>query len=84
MFDTNSKTNRVAMDIGKKSLAIYLLQYFFIPDFKAYNLWLAGMDGFTVHAISFAYTAIIVAACYVFVSVLSNSSLIKKYILGQK
>ena len=84
MFDRDTETNRVVMDIGKKSLAIYLLQYFFIPDFKAYTLWLVGMDGFTVHVISFVYTSIIVATCYVFISFLSNSSLIKKYILGQK
>lgn len=84
MFGMNTKTNRVVMDIGKNSLAIYLLQYFFIPDFKAYTSWLAGMDGFTVHVISSAYTVVIVAVCYVFISLLSNSTLIKKYVLGQK
>ena len=83
-FDGDTKINRVILDIGKKSLAIYLLQYFFIPDFKSYTTWLAGMDGFTVHVISFAYTVVIVSICYVFISLLSNSTLIKKYVLGQK
>ena len=83
-FDVYTKINRIILDIGKKSLAIYLLQYFFIPDFKSYTTWLAGMDGFTVHVISFAYTVVIVSICYVFISLLSNSTLIKKYVLGQK
>lgn len=83
-FDANNKINRMGLDIGKKSLAIYLLQYFFIPDFNAYITWLSGMDGFTVHVISFAYTAVIVIVCYIFTSLLSNSLLLKKYLLGQK
>ena len=83
-FNVDSRINRLILDIGKKSLAIYLLQYFFIPDFNAYTTWLSGMDGFTVHVISFAYTVVIVAVCYVFISLLSNSTMIKKYVLGQK
>lgn len=83
-FNVDSRINRLILDIGKKSLAIYLLQYFFIPDFNAYTTWLSGMDGFTVHVISFAYTVVIVAVCYVFISLLSNSMLIKKFVLGQK
>ena len=83
-FNVDSRINRLILDIGKKSLAIYLLQYFFIPDFNAYTTWLSGMDGFTVHVISFAYTVVIIAICYVFISLLSNSMLIKKYVLGQK
>lgn len=84
VFNVDSRTNKLILGIGKKSLAIYLLQYFFIPDFNAYATWLSGMDGFTVHVISFAYTVVIVAVCYVFISLLSNSMLIKKYVLGQK
>ena len=83
-FNVDLRINRLILDIGKKSLAIYLLQYFFIPDFNAYTTWLSGMDGFTVHVISFAYTVVIVAVCYVFISLLSNSMLIKKFVLGQK
>lgn len=83
-FNANTKVNQILLDIGRKSLAIYLLQYFFIPDFKVYTKWLGDMDGVMMHMISFACTAIILAVCYIFISVLSNSLIIKKYILGQK
>ncbi len=83
-FNRDTKLNRVILDIGKKSLAIYLLQYIFLPDFTAYGTWLEGMDGFTVHVVAFGYTVLVVIACYVFISLLSNSSFVKKYVLGQK
>lgn len=84
VFDTGSRTNKLLTSIGRKSLAIYLLQYFFIPSFMAWPEWIAGMDGFTVHVISFAYTIVITAVCLSFIELLSNSTLIKKYALGQK
>ena len=84
IFNKESRINKVILDIGRKSLGIYLLQYFFLPDFTAYSEWLEGMDSVTIHLIAFGYTAFIVAACYIFISLLSNSSLIRKYVLGQK
>ena len=83
-FNHDTKLNRLILDIGKKSLAIYLLQYLFLPDFTAYVVWLEGMDGFTVHMIAFGYSVLVVMACYVFISLLSNSKFVKKYVLGQK
>lgn len=84
LFNREARINKLILKIGKCSLAIYLLQYFFIPSFKAWPEWIAGLDGFTVHVISIAYTVIIVAVCYVFISFLSNSIFIKKYVIGQK
>lgn len=84
MFDTDTRWNGIIRLIGQKSLAIYLLQYFFIPCFMAWPEWIAGLDSFTVHVISFAYTIVITAVCMLFIEVLSNSNVIKKYALGQK
>ena len=83
-FNNDTKLNRLILDIGKKSLAIYLLQYLFLPDFTAYGAWLEGMDGFTAHVMAFSYSTLVVMACYVFIGLLSNSKFVKKYVLGQK
>ena len=84
LFNSETKINKMIMKIGQCSLAIYLLQYFFIPSFMAWPEWIAGLDGFTVHVISFALTVVITAVCLLFIELLSNSRLVKKYALGQK
>lgn len=83
-FNSNTKLNNVIMDIGKKSLPIYLLQYFFLPDFTKYIPSIAELDGFTIHLISFISALVILIVCYVFITILSNSKIIKKYVLGMK
>lgn len=83
-FDKENRINKLIVLIGKNSLAIYLLQYFFIPSFMAYPTWVAGLDGFTVHAISFGYTVIITAVCLLFIEFISNSKIAGKYALGRK
>lgn len=83
-FDRPGRLNDLIMKIGKSSLAIYLLQYFFMPDFSAYSGWLAGLDWLSISLISFVYTCFITAICLVFIELLSESHFIKKYILGQR
>ncbi len=83
-FENDTWMNRAVLRIGKYSLAIYLLQYFFLPDLTSFPSLLDGLDGFTMHIIAFAYTAVIVAVCSVFITVLSNSKYVRKFVLGQK
>lgn len=84
VFNSNSKWNNLIMKVGQNSLAIYLLQYFFMPDFSAFPEWLAGLDTLSTFAISFAYTIFITTLCMVFIELLSNSVFVKRYILGKK
>ena len=82
-FNKQSKINSIIMSIGQKSLAIYLLQYFFLPDIK--NLgWIESTDLCTIHIISILYTIVITTVCLMFITFFSNSGLVKKYCLGQK
>lgn len=83
-FNRESKLNSLILKIGQNSLAIYLMQYFFMPDFSAYSAWLQGLDWLSVYAISFAYTLFISALCMIFIKLLSNSVFVKKYVLGKK
>lgn len=83
-FERKSKINTIINEIGKKSLAIYLLQYFFIPDFTAYSEWLNGMDEFTIHLVSIIYTVFITATCFCFIYLFEQSKFVKRYFLGIK
>ena len=84
VFNSNSRWNNLILKIGQNSLSIYLLQYFFMPDFSAFPEWLAGLDTLSTFAISFAYTIFITALCLVFIELLSNSVLVKRHLLGSK
>ena len=84
VFDVDTRINKMICLIGRKSLAIYLLQYFFIPNFKTWPQWVYGLDEFTVHVFSFAYTIVITLMCLLFIELLSNSRIIRKYVLGQR
>lgn len=84
LFNGETLINKVIMKIGQCSLAIYLLQYFFIPSFMAFPNWVSGLDQMTVHVISLGYTVIITTICMCFISLLGNSRYVKNYVLGQK
>lgn len=83
-FEGSSRVARIFNEIGRISLPIYLLQYFFVPDFGYFQNQINGMDQFTVHIISAVYTILITATCYVFIMLLEQSKFVKKYILGLK
>lgn len=82
-FDKQSKMNNIIRSVGQKSLAIYLLQYFFLPDIKNLD-WVNNLDVCTIHFISAIYTVAITITCLVFIAIFSNSTYVKKYCLGRK
>lgn len=82
--DSTTKINKVVLSIGKMSLAIYLVHYLFIPQSDVLIKWGVYLDNFTLYVTVLLYSIIIIAFCVVFISVLSNSIFIKKYVLGRK
>lgn len=84
LFDKGTRINKLILKIGQCSLAIYLLQYFFIPNFISLSNWVNGIDEVTVHVVSLGYTVIITGMCMCFISLLGNSRYVKKYVLGHK
>jgi peptidoglycan/LPS O-acetylase OafA/YrhL len=83
-FQRQTKLNSLINLIGQNSLAIYLIDYFFLPQFQPRPEWLAELNMVTVHLVSMLYTVAITALCLVFIKFLSNSTYIRKYVLGKK
>lgn len=83
-FQRPTKLNSLIAIIGQNSLAIYLIQYFFLPRFKPQPEWFAGLNMPTVHLMSMFYTVAITGLCLIFIKFLSNSEYIRKYVLGKK
>ena len=83
-FQRQTKLNSLINLIGQNSLAIYLIDYFFLPQFQPRPEWFDGLNMPTVHLVSILYTIAITALCLVFIKFLSNSEYIRKYVLGKK
>ena len=83
-FDKDTRLNKWISIVGQNSLAIYMLQYFFLPDLKAFPELISKLDVFSIHIFSLAYTAVITIVCLVFIELLSTSKYIRRYALGKK
>jgi peptidoglycan/LPS O-acetylase OafA/YrhL len=79
-----TRFNSLIALIGQNSLAIYLIQYFFLPRFRPIPEWFAEINMVTVHLVSMLYTVAITGLCLLFIKFLSNSKYIRKYVLGKK
>lgn len=82
LFDKSGNVMNVINEIGQKSLAIYLLQFFFLPDLTNFIDKIHLLDSFTIHVISLIYTILITLCCLVFIRLLEQSSFVRKYVLG--
>ena len=83
-FRRENKINALINYLGQKSLAIYLLHYFFLPKFLPRPEWFNGLNMVTVHLLALLYAVAITALCLVFIEFLSYSKYIRKYAFGQK
>lgn len=83
IFEHSGKVVRTLVYIGKKSLPIYLLQYFFMPNLKGLELT-DKLDQFSIHMISSFYTVLITFVCCCFICMIEQSQFVRKYIIGHK
>ena len=83
-WEASGRVIKLINDIGKKSLAIYLLQYFFLPDLDCFKDVVTKFDNYTIYIISFVYTIIITFTCLVFIKLLEKSKFVKEYVLGMR
>lgn len=83
-FNKTKWLNYLITEIGRITLPIYLLQYFFIPNFNFISERITLLDMFTIHLISFGYTFFITISCILFICIIGQSKYLKKILLGVK
>lgn len=83
-FMKNNKVISLIEKIGQRSLAIYLLHYFFVPHRLPLPQWIMDIDRITIPIFSSLITIVILAVSMLFISLLMNSKIVAKYGLGQK
>lgn len=83
-FKRESKIISFLNYVGRNSFAIFLLHYFFVPQFHPRPEWFENLNMTTVHLFSLLYALVVTGICAIFIKLLSNSKFIRKYALGQK
>lgn len=69
--------------VAKNSFGIYLLQYFFLPDFRGQG-WISNVDPFTIFIICAFFSLICTLVCLMVITVLSKSNVLCRYVLGKR
>ena len=89
LYDVSEKVKqhgimaRIVRVVAENSFGIYLLQYFFLPDFRKQE-WVTNIDAFSMFIICVFYTIICVIVCLGVIGLLSRSSLYNRYVLGKR
>lgn len=82
-FNLEGRVAKIICIIAENSFGIYLLQYFFLPDFRG-QAWFSNIDPFTMFIISMFFTLITTLTCLAVISVLSKSKILCRYVLGKR
>lgn len=85
-FTTEKHTGRVLQYVGKRTLDIYLLHYFFLPKIPEVGVWFNGHTRmFAIDfAISFLVACLIIAFCCLTSHTLRISPFLSEYLFGRK
>lgn len=84
-FQKDTRCSRWMCFIGQRTLDIYMIHYFFLPDLKFMHSWIAGNSMFIIQLIiAGTLSCIIVAASLVVSSVLRKSTTLESWLFGVK
>lgn len=85
-FSTNSRVGKIMIFIGRRTLDIYLLHYFFVySNLSSVLPNFASLDSpFMEIVVSFAISVIVVVGCLLVSSVLRSSPILAHFLFGQK
>ena len=88
VFEKNNSITNSLRFIGRRTLDIYLIHYFVLPNFKAYKDTLMGgvtpQNSIVELFIVLAISILIIAACLLISAIIRSSSLLGHYLLGAK
>lgn len=83
-FESNSMVNGFLAIVGKYTLPIYVLHYFFLPDLNWLRHIIGSDSTVFVLIILIVIDAAIIGLCILFTKIISISDFLGHYLLGQK
>lgn len=83
-FESESKVNSFLVLVGRYTLPIYLLHYYFLPDLNWLRCIIGENSTVLVLLILIVIAVAIIGLCVLFTKIISTSDFIGHYLLGQK
>lgn len=84
-FNQDNKTSRLLCFIGRRTLDIYMLHYFFLPPMQFMHQYIANSNMLILQlAIGLALTACIIAVCLILSNLLRSSDFLASWLFGVK
>ena len=84
-FDSNKKLGKVLQNIGKRTLDIYLLHFFFLPYIPQIGHFLTQSNNTTLELLlGLGFSLMIIAVCMTVSCVLRTSPILGQYLFGAK
>ena len=85
LLDSSSFVGRKLQYIGKRTLDIYLLHYFFIPKLPMVGTFIKNADSLILEfVLSLIVSIMIIVCCLLFSKIIKTSSILGYYLLGNK
>lgn len=84
-FSGDTVHSRMLRFIGRRTLDIYMIHYFFLPDLSGLSGWLSRGNMIVPQlAISISVSVVIVALCLLISSILRKSDILESWLFGVK
>ena len=84
-FNKNNRISTILKYIGKRTLDIYLLHYFFIPNLSFLKSYIEPTNMMIIQlTLSFILSSLIIALCLLISSIIRISNTLSFYMLGVK
>lgn len=84
-FETTAKGSRILQYIGRRTLDIYLLHYFFLPNMQYLKSWIEPTNMFVVQiAATLAIATLVVGLCLLLSNVIRTSDTLAYWMFGAK
>ena len=84
-FSSNKRIGRILQYIGKRTLDIYLLHYFFLPQVPQLKLFLSNPANTVIElSVCMVLSLMIVCICLIVSNILRTSPVLAKYLFGVK
>lgn len=82
-FNRNGRVSQVMQFVGRRTLDIFLIHYFFLPDIHCLRMYFIGNKNILIEFLLSGSLALsILVICLVVSSIVRNSDLLAKYIFG--
>jgi len=84
-YESQAKGSRLLQYVGRRTLDIYLLHYFFLPNMKYLKPWIEPTDMFVVQMVlALAISVLVIGLCLLLSKVIRTSDTLAYWMFGTK